>query len=825
MQVALVENAHTYGVLDPQMRERRDTKFLKNSLEDARNIIVLPQGGYVDRGGSTDKGKIRHKMAAPVSVPTTSFPSGHSTVDGREVTNTISVWPATIVSIAFAAHVGISAYELTELTLEPASASANPEAGSIKCEVLIASVWEQFGEVLTISNRLKRGASFALPPGSTPLAVDGIRVIVSGVAQNSKVSWLTKAYLAETDEISTARSIPFNRGADRYKLIFTDQHLDVFKKGVWVGGSPFPLAEDSVRRIKPASKFDTVVAFHEDMHPQAIRRFDDNDWSASNAPFTNIPRYDYGGVYTNGVNEKQIVTLFGVANGKTFDLIVNGNTTPLIVCDSNTTTTAANIKAGLEATAGVNDGVTVTYVSGSIGTDSAFRVEFSGENNKARPWPKMEGSTPVTSGAVTVQREVIGKIGGEDVFSEDRGFPTCGKFVQQRLVYAGMSGVPNGFGASKTGDPFNLDIETGGATAGFLYEVEMEEVSQILDIYAEQGVVVLTGKSVHSLANTTLSAAEAPDWRTGMAPGVRPECPIIRSDTTILYCEGGGQDLQALGYTDAVKNYVGSSASVLSAFLIDQPVGAARRGPTRLVSADVLFYVMSSGTLVTLTSMLAQDVSGFTPHLTPGAFHDVCVDGDGDVWWIADRDEDGTTERRLELMDPLSILDAAVEQSYPDGTTVISGLERFNGKEVWALLDDAVIEGPLPVADGEAVIETMAQAVRVGLWEPPFAKDPPVDLSGESQRPMPHQKRINEIRLSLLATSSVAVAANDGELVNIPLQFFDEAHFDETTFEQRYTGVLPLEGWPGFTPDCQARVSQLFPGKLNVRGLTKNIVA
>ncbi|MEP4421048.1 MAG: hypothetical protein ABJ354_06365, partial [Nitratireductor sp.] len=76
-KITTVQAAHSYGVLDPLVIERRDTKFVGGSLSDGRNIVLLPQGGYTDRGGTTDNGRARRLLSAvALNASITAMPNG-----------------------------------------------------------------------------------------------------------------------------------------------------------------------------------------------------------------------------------------------------------------------------------------------------------------------------------------------------------------------------------------------------------------------------------------------------------------------------------------------------------------------------------------------------------------------------------------------------------------------------------------------------------------------------------------------------------------------------------------------------------------------------
>ncbi|MEP4423592.1 MAG: hypothetical protein ABJ354_19310, partial [Nitratireductor sp.] len=185
---------------------------------------------------------------------------------------------------------------------------------------------------------------------------------------------------------------------------------------------------------------------------------------------------------------------------------------------------------------------------------------------------------------------------------------------------------------------------------------------------------------------------------------------------------------------------------------------------------------------------------------------------------------DGTTELRLEKGEPDKLLDEAVEFDYGSPTATIAGLSRFNGREVWAVADQALF-GPFTVSGGEIDLPQAVSAARVGTWIAPLAIDPDISLEEETRSRQARLKRVNRVVISVADTTSLAIGANGAAAVNLPLRANMDTITDTAPLDAPVTGDIEAEGMHGFTRHGRLTVTQIFPGKLTVRSVTKNVAA
>ena len=816
-----VQAAHTFGVLDPHMAERRDTKFVPGSLSDAANIVMLPTGGYIDRGGTVDFGRAR-RIIAPVAwtVPMAALPNGGSAADllaGLVITTGAAAGARFVLaSINFGAP-----QRLHFIDISAAAATAGGD-GALIAEYWDGAAWQTFGSNLLLTTR-SRGRRFASgAPGHAGLLASQFRVAVDGTIASGAMSFSGLRFHAET---AAASDVVQKRHSPRKGLPamveFTDFNADIFVSGVFQASVAHEASGAQLRQMKAEIKFDTLLAFHQELAPRAFTMLGDpGEWASDPVAFENVPLVDYGGDYVNGVNEVQNITLYTFVAGDAFELLCEGEATTQIVRNAAGVTTAADIKAALEALPNVEPGLTVTAVSAD-----SFEVTFTGVGNAATDWLTMTGTALNAGGFVRVRTVTHGKRAGEMIISAARGFPAVGRFAGQRLLMAGLKSRPTDELATMTGSETDLNTEIGLATAAFSYEVEGPANNEIRDIYVGRTPIFFGDEQISYLRNNTLSASEAPQFGSADAPGIDEKTGLVTSDNAIFYMQKGGNTLRMLSYTELEQNYVGDNASVLSAHLIKGVISITRRRAVGAVDSDLLIMVNQDGTLTALTMMRTQEVSGFAPWTTDGAFIDACVDHDNNLWLMTRRGLPGAQEIRREKAAPFGLLDEAVTRSFAGPATEVPGLPQFNGRKVWLINDNNII-GPLDVEAGRAALPSpLSGQVTIGTWTPPFATDQDVRLEDEQGRRFARLKRVCRAEIAVIGTTSLALSANDSPAFNMPLRRLDEVIFDEGPLASPVTGRIEAEGMHGFTRHGRLTVTQLFPGKLTVASVSKDVAA
>lgn len=524
--------------------------------------------------------------------------------------------------------------------------------------------------------------------------------------------------------------------------------------------------------------------------------------------------------YTSGIDEMQEVQFPALAANDILEVYLEGEQAQSLTY-VNAATLVNDLKASLEALPNVDAGITVESI-----TATKYRIIFTGGTNAARPWLSISILNATKGSAAITTRVRQGKYAGEEIMSAARGWPAVAKFMQERMLLAGFASSPNGLAGSVTGQPFNLDTTLTGATAGFFYEIDaaLSETLRIADAIVGGRLMLIGTNGIAYLGNASLSANEIPEFRGSDASGIKRGTTPVQTDARIIYAQRSGSTINVMNYSELEQNFISSNASLLSAGLINEPVSMAHSEPIGDFDADVIFIVMDDGKLVPFTLMRNQEIAGFCRHLFAGKVRSAACGRERKVWLTVEHDNQGTREMRVERMDFNQFLDAAIEQDHDPATTTIAGLDRFNGKEIWVIGDNQPY-GPYTVALGQVELPDAVSHSRAGFWQPVDVEDHAIYLEEETRRQMARLKRVYEAGLSLVNTNSVAISVNDGPLTEINLDRLDEVNLDTPLLERAFTGIHDLEGMPGFTRHGRLRVSQLHPGRLCVRSVTKHFIA
>jgi len=801
--------SHTYGVLDPLVIERRDTKFVAASLSDAVNVISLPQGGYVDRGGTTRVSFARRKLDIfTIHTAMLGAPNGGSVAvltDGNPAntftTGAVSGAEFIVLTIDLGAKFNVAAVDITNFS----SATADRD----DCFVVRYSkdgVWTDLDLPVNLRTT-RRNRRFAASPSEGFVSARYLRIVVTGGAGPGAISLRGVTLYTEGAENSDAIVRCFQHADDvNYSLVLTQNNIDVYRDSAWVAAVSSNFSSNMLRRIKMEADYDTILLYHPATPTRRLQwQGSDHEWQMDYVTYENIPLVDYGGVYSNGVDEVQRLNFYDYTNGQGFQLILEGTKTANIAYSTTSATTAANIKTALEALPGVDPGLTVTDYSADL-----IEVKFTGGGNAARDWGEMVAISTKPNTYLSIGTRIKGKAAGEDIMSTAQGWPAVGRFTQERTVMGGIPASPGTLLGSVTGEPFNLDTEISGAIAAVSYDLAGDE-NTITEIYVGRTIIVFTSANPWHLSTPKLSATAAPEILRSDAPGISPFVPALSLSNSVYYVEKGGRSIVSLSYSELERNFIGDNASVLSAFLVNNPIDWTLRRAVKGNDADVLFYINEDGQLVSVTLMRSQEVSGFMPHATQGKFVSVATDAARTTWVIAERQTGNDTRLMLERMEPELQLDSAVEFNFRLPSTRLAGLEAFEAQDMQVIADGAW-QGTFTVRGGKINLPRAVSAARAGLWTAPRAVDTPYYPEEEARQPMGRLKRVFGVDVSVADTEAIAISANGGRL-------------HAMTLAAATTDTLRWEGMPGFTADAKLTISQTRPGRLLVRSVKKRIAA
>ena len=804
------QSSFTGGVVDPSLAKRSDLEVYERSLADGRNLDILPQGGVRGAAGSLDIGTVRGTLSA--LVPQTN------TLAGGIVTA-----PAVLGQASFATDVLLAAFDLNDL-----KGSAYVTNG-ISVETTLDFVnWTALGPVadLDVKTRTRR---FAAPPGA-PRLVRAVRVrLVAGTAIT--VSLAGSAAFAEGTDLPLHRTVPFTYSASAaYDLIFTPGNIDVWGynqsgNDVWLAAIPSPYAASHIYKINPDQSLesfkvdqslDVMFLWHQEVQPWRIARLGlDTAWDSRPTPLVNIPRYDYGGVYTNGVTDQWRIEFVNWTSADySGELTVLGEkTTAFTVAGLNWSGFAATLKTLIEALPNVETGISVVFESGT-----KFLVSFTGAGNEG-PWATMTGlAISTTSAAITCSHVTRGVKGGEDIMSQSRGWPRCGRIWNQRLWMGGITQLPQALICSVAGEYYDLDTTRSSGENGLVLPLDVSADEAILELFSGRNFQIFTSAAEYWISDRSIDATKPPTIVLASKNGIAGGIPVVENEGTSLYVHKNRSVIMEYDYDLNASNYASLNISLLSSFLVTNVRDAALQRANQASDANRYLLVDEAGRLVVWSILRAQSQQAPCPRITDGLFKSVSVNGRNEITVTVERMINGVKKLVVERIKSGLLLEQSVIKTLVPASNLVTGLERLEGASVWVIADDSPI-GPFTVASGSLTLPNAVSSVSVGRFVPPVGEtlDLPIAMSGNVV--MKRKRRVHTIRADLLESTSFAISANGGSTFDVPLVQHDDSR-STPELQRSYTGERVLTNLQGWSYGGRVRFTQLRPGRFLLRSLT-----
>lgn len=813
-----VQSTFSSGEVEPRLVERRDVQFYYSAMTRGRQIIALPQGGFAAASGTVLESSLRNPLTTvDISGATLTAPNGGNVAHLTDsdpatklVTNPANAGAFVILQIDLG-----STRQFCALDARGFSAAAAGDLCLVAQWSANGSAWSELGRADIDTGA--RNRRFAARPGQS-VSARYLRLLIDNKSGVGAVSLGAIRLIQEGAFTGAVRCLNFNfRSGQEYTLALTPMNIDVFYNGAWQAAIASTIAAAMLPHIDWAQQLDSLTIFHETLQTLLIRRQGRHgEWGDEPYPYKNLPLYDYGGTYANGVDAVQRIQLFNVAFNQSFDLTLEGQTTTAIDVGPNWPTAAVNILAALEALPNIQPGMTVTSLNNGI-----FEVTFTGGTNAKRPWLLMAGTALNTNGTVVVREMVKGIRPGEAVISPARGFPRTGLFYQQSLVAAGAESLPRHILKSVTGSPDDFNTDIVAATGAMFFELDGGTANEIVKLVDGMTLTAFTRDDIYHLDDDRLSKTEVPSFKPAHQQGVKRGVPVASLEGGLIFIEAGGHIIREAKYSEMTRNLQTQNISVLSSHLLNDPVDLAHRRAVRSQENDLVLIVNADGSLIQMTALRSEGITGFTLRDTVGAFRAVSVNSQQEARLAVERQTSGTRRLWLERIDRDTVTDCA-HLANGAGLTAIAVDPAFNGEELHVFCDLAYL-GRRVVSAGQ--IADLPASSRIEAGYPSLADviDMPVLKDAEAERPMARLKRCHALHLSLFETDHVAVEVNGGPIYEVPLMEIGGVNVGDAVGDHPFTGTVHLEGFLGFSETAQVRLRQLRPGRLTVRSMRKEL--
>lgn len=564
-----------------------------------------------------------------------------------------------------------------------------------------------------------------------------------------------------------------------------------------------------VSEMTYAQRQDTMLLFHEDLRSKRIR-VTDSGWEVDNLPYQNLPNYDYGGTYTNGVAAKWRLEFVGLTDATTiFVLTVSGQETQSIPYSSTMATLDAAITTALGDLPNVFAGFNVTSPA-----DKIIEIEFTGAGNEGDGWAVSGRVINKADAAIVAAKRVSGVMPGEAVISSTRGWPQCGVFYQQRLLVGGFKSLGNAWMMSLQSSYFNFDQRFTEANGPALIPMDKAGGEKIERMVENLNLLIFTNQAEYWIAERSLSKTEAPNHVQSSRNGSKRGVPIIENEGAALWCHANGATMGELRYTDVEGNFVAIDTSLLASHLLEEVVDQASRKSKASMDGNLQAIVRADGQARLVTLLREQEVTAYTRITADMQFKAVARNARNELSFIADQ----AGSRSLQRLETGLLLDEAIDFSFGIPQAGVTGLTRFNGRKIWAIGDGDVF-GPYTVTGGAIALPVPVSRVTVGTWRPPIVStlSPPRDVGPNVV--LKRKARIHTVHISIVDTTSLAIGTNGGPLREVDLHRYGVLA-DVPELDQGVTGEIKISGLRGYADAPFVTISQLRPGRLNVRSIT-----
>lgn len=325
-----------------------------------------------------------------------------------------------------------------------------------------------------------------------------------------------------------------------------------------------------------------------------------NTWTFANTAFSNKPVFDFVGGY-DAIN----FTL-GALTG--FNITLTA---------SAATFSTANIGGTY------SDGTGVAQII-SFTSTTVVRV------NIITPFTFL-GPTPGTNVLVT-----------EPAWSDSRGWPRKCSSFQNRAFFANTELLTNGIWASVINEFNNFDETEGADDSAISWFPTSDTVNYINFIVPYRSLTVHTNSGIYSTPLSTETAITPSNFSLSLQDSTPADVVQPRGiDNQIIVLSGN--DAHSLLWDGFNNAYTSSIISIANEQLIRNPVDEAAYIDKTRAGSRYMFIVNADGSLAIYQTLIAEDVSGFTPAVMEQSygsayFRAVSSNFDGRAWFIIERE-------------------------------------------------------------------------------------------------------------------------------------------------------------------------------------------
>ena len=814
-----VQNNFVSGVLSPLLKGRTDLDQYYNGLETAENMVLMPQGGIRRRPGTEfiNTGlPILDRANFTATMPNGGTGANISDEDDSTTTTTTTnistVNPYIVAKLDLATARPIEVVDVRGIFLTSLS--------STEFKVQYSTDDITYIDAATVPEITTGTQDFRLYVGTTARYWQLVRVGATDLGTD-KITLSDFNVWTRTGGLSEIRLKDFSVSSSlHYLFVFSEGNCRIFNTATnaHVADVKTPYLSADVPDIRDIQSESVIVLFHEDHQTRRIINSGvEAVWSLDEAPYINVPQFDYNdSLSPTPTSEVQVLTFSaGWLAGDLFQLDIEGVFSKNITFAGDATAdqqsaTAFNIQKNIQDMPVVGDtGVTVAR-TGAL----AYTVTIAGESAKAFELITGFPTTGTAAKTLLFAKTATGVPRKEDVWSATRGYPKTACFYEGRLVIGGARSKPQSVFMSKSGSAYNFDIDEGDDDDGIFATISSRKLNNITDVFPGRNLQIFTDGSEFTVNISPVTPSTITITPQTSHGSLNIEAREI--DGATIFADRNGKSIKQYLYSFNEDSYASLDLSVLTPELIKSPVDIAILGGTSSEDANWIFIVNTDGSATILNTLRDQDINGFTEWTTSGAISDVAV-VDEKLYMVNIRTIDGVEAYYIERWDFNHYVDNGLTINNVAPLTTISGLDHLDGETVKVsaidpanplkviVLDDRLVTaGDITLTAAESVYEK----IQVGLPFTTTLKPMPLNTNIGSGANAMRRKKI--VRMNMRVKDSLGIEV-DG--IPLPVRSFGEAAVSPLdTFPIVTTGViddiLGVLGWniddmPTFTtPDA-----------------------
>lgn len=667
--------------------------------------------------------------------------------------------------------------------------------GKLKAQYYQGGAWHDFGHALSIGE-IKRSRRFSVDAGQS-INAQKWRFIIDGAVNTDdrKVAVQSAKFWHESDNLSDVKFKTFTIDAEtgQYLMAITENNIDFYQNGSRVGSANYGVLSEFLREVDVTQAVDTMIIFHKTYPQWAIMRQGTNfDWDFRVRQFENVPKYDFLGTRTGGINEKQQLRFVNYVNGDTFNLTIEEETTVSITWAGTASATISAIKTALEnlKVIGVN-GVTVTAGSST----NIVEIEFIGKNGND-DWAEIVPKTLKSDlGGIFTATIVQGEVGGEAKFSALRGYPSCGSFYAQRLWQGGLSSLPETLISSVVGDYFNLKIRNARPDGAIDITLDTDEVTAIRRIFPGRSLMIFTSSAEFYWSREPIDAT-APGIKNTTRHGIIKSAPPVEVDGALFFIPKSACDILQVVWDEQQQTYSTQSIATLSAHLVTDIIDIAYRKRNNFSRPDLIILTKSNGEAIGASLMRSENMTGFFRIVSNGQFLCACGDDAANLYFGIRRNGKNRIEKYSN-----AVVDAAIVlEAGTSPITSLPNLSHLEGLEIVVIVDGEEIGGGV-VSGGTINIDVHAtQRLEIGIPFETLIETIPLLREGDRRGRASHKVQANGVEIEATTNARRFLVKTSGERWwNVNLRKWDEVILNQMALNDSQSGFVGrLEGIPGW---------------------------